>query len=366
MSAKPIRLLVVDDSAMARRMIQASLSACPEIDIVGFAADPYAARDLILELAPDVITLDIEMPRMDGITFLKLLMKSRPMPVIIMSSLTPAGSVKALEALHAGAVDVLDKLSGSSSGPARGRLLAEKIKAAAGARFRQPVPSPAPRPASHAPARTSSPIPERVHRRCQLILLGASTGGTEALSHVLSAMSADAPGICVVQHIPGYFSKAFAERLNHLCAIEVREAQPGDIVARGLALIAPGGLHMLLRRRGLQLVVELNEGPLVHFQRPAVDILFQSAVKAGAGADTAAALLTGMGADGAAGLSQLHQAGALTVAQNEETCVVFGMPREAIRMGAAEHILPLDEIGPFLNQLKGTAIAHAINYDQSN
>ncbi len=306
MNTKPIRVLIVDDSSLARAIITQSLGPYPDITVVGTACDPYIARDKILELNPDVVTLDIEMPRMDGITFLKIIMKHRPMPVIIMSSLTAAGSAKAMEALQAGAVDVIGKPRGASSANEDGALLAEKIRTAASARMQAwkdttglSSPKQAARPPRH--------FPER-----RIILLGASTGGTEALKTVLTSLPGDLPGICIVQHIPAYFSKAFADRLNSICAMEVREARHGDAVKPGLALVAPGGWHMILKWREGHYAVELNEGPPVHHQRPAVDIMFDSAVKAGAGPHAVAALLTGMGADGAAGLLHLREAGAAT------------------------------------------------------
>jgi two-component system chemotaxis response regulator CheB len=351
MNSKPIRLLVVDDSALARKIITNSLATHPEIEVVGTAVDPYVARDKILELNPDVVTLDIEMPRMDGITFLKVIMKHRPMPVIIMSSLTTAGSEKAMEALQAGAVDVMEKPGGAYSAYADGNRLAEKIVAAASARIRPPLDDARPdrRGAVTAP-RVAAPDARSFPAR-KVILIGASTGGTEALKTVLTSMRGDLPGICIVQHIPAYFSKAFADRMNEICAMEVREAKHQDAVKAGLALIAPGGYHLFLKWQGSHYIVELNQGPPVHHQRPAVDILFDSAVKAGAGPHAAAAVLTGMGADGANGLLRLREQGARTIAQNEETCVVFGMPREAIRLGAAQQVLPLEQIGLRLDQM---------------
>jgi two-component system chemotaxis response regulator CheB len=255
-----------------------------------------------------------------------------------------------MEALEAGAVDVMEKPHGSFSAESDGSALAEKIRMAAGARVQAHVEdarvfTPSPLLASGRSAAASSSFPIG-----NVILLGASTGGTEALKTVLTSMRGDLPGICIVQHIPAYFSKAFADRLNQICPMEVREASHGDIVQHGLALIAPGGRHLVLKKHGDHYVVELNDGPPVHHQRPSVDIMFDSAVKAGAAPHAAAALLTGMGADGAAGLLQLRQAGAATAAQNEETCVVFGMPREAVRLGAAQRVLPLSRIGSFLEQ----------------
>ena len=364
MNSSPIRVLVVDDSALVRKIVTDSLKAFSDIEVVGTAVDPYVAREKILELKPDVITLDIEMPRMDGISFLKLIMQHRPMPVVIMSSLTQAGSEKAFEALRAGAVEVIGKPSGTYSAHEDGTRLADKIRAAAVSRLRRASDGPTPparQPVARPVASTAQPrtlgsaslVTSRNNPR-QLILLGASTGGTEALKDVLMSMSGELPGICIVQHIPAYFSKAFADRLNQCCPMEVREARPGDVVQPGLALIAPGGYHMMLKWNSTQYVVELNQGPPVHHQRPAVDILFESAVRAGAGPHSVAAVLTGMGADGAAGLLKLREAGAPTLAQDEQSCVVFGMPKEAIRLGAAQHVLPLHQIGPRLEQLVQT------------
>ena len=372
-----IRVLIVDDSALVRKVLTESLANDPEIEVVGTAIDPYVARDKILQLNPDVLTLDIEMPRMDGLSFLKLVMKHRPMPVIIISSLTTIGSGKALEALQAGAVDVMSKPGGSYSAASDGAELIAKIKAAFHAKVRArtgdtQVPlrskfTQAPSPPSsliHRPTGIAAPAfsgpavgPQRSYSNKQVILMGASTGGTEALKAVLTNLSGTLPGICIVQHIPAHFSRAFADRLNQLCTFEVREAKHGDKVQPGLALIAPGGHHLVLRRVGASYIVELSEAPLVHHQRPAVDILFDSAVRAGAGPYTLALLLTGMGADGAAGMLKLKEAGATTVAQNEESCVVFGMPREAIRLGAAQKILPLDQMAAFIERHSTDAAA---------
>jgi len=348
MNTRTIRVLVIDDSALARKIIISSLAPFPDIKIIGTAVDPYAARDQILEHNPDVITLDIEMPRMDGITFLKLIMKHRPMPVVIMSSLTTPGSHKALEALQAGAVEVMGKPTGAYSASLDGALLAEKIKAAAGARLLAGTPESA---AQTVVPQTPLTATRRHFSSRDLILIGASTGGTEAIKAILLSSRADLPAICIVQHMPPLFSKTFADRLNQICPMAVREATNGEAAAPGLVLIAPGGSHMILKWRAGRYVVELNDGPPIHYQRPSVDILFASAVKAGAGPHTVAALLTGMGSDGAEGLLQLRQAGAATIAQNEETSVVFGMPRQAILLGAAEHILPLPAIAPHMDTL---------------
>ncbi|HEY1174271.1 MAG TPA: chemotaxis response regulator protein-glutamate methylesterase [Verrucomicrobiae bacterium] len=344
MSTRRIRTLVVDDSAVVRRVITETLAKEAEIEVVGTAIDPYAAREKILALNPDVLTLDIEMPKMDGITFLRLIMKHRPMPVIVMSSLTTEGSTKALEALQAGAVDVLDKPSGSFSAWADGRL-AQKIKAAAQASLHNISSQEA-----ETPVRTIVKAPVISTPRLsgsgsrQLIVMGASTGGTEALKKVLTALPDGLPPICIVQHIPAKFSLAFANRLNDLCPFHVQEAQGGEVLQHGQAVVAPGGYHLLVRWNGNGYITALSEAPPVHHQRPAVDILFDSAVKAGAAPHVLGVLLTGMGADGASGMVNLRQNGAFTIAQNEATCVVFGMPREAIRMGGASAVAGLPEI----------------------
>jgi two-component system chemotaxis response regulator CheB len=347
MGASKIKLLVVDDSAVARKLIVESLAAHPEIEVVATAPDPYIAREKILALNPDVLTLDIEMPRMDGLTFLKLIMRHRPMPVVVVSSSTTDGSARALEALQCGAVDVVSKPSGPFSF-SEGAVLAEKIKAAAEARLSPPVA--AKNLERVVDMQIPTPGPVGLANPRALILLGASTGGTEALKTVLASMPADLPPICVVQHIPAQFSAAFAQRLNGLCAMEVREAKNGDELTPGLALIAPGGKHLIVRWNGSRYVAALNDGPAVHHQRPAVDVLFDSVAKAGGARNTAVALLTGMGKDGAEGMLKLRDNGAVTIAQSEASCVVFGMPREAIRIGAAQMTLDLDDIGPELTR----------------
>jgi two-component system, chemotaxis family, protein-glutamate methylesterase/glutaminase len=344
-----IRVLIVDDSALVRRALTECFSRCPDIEVVGTASDPYIARDKMLQLNPDVLTLDIEMPRMDGLTFLRLVMQRRPMPVIILSSLTGAGSVKALEALQAGAVEVLAKPAGAYSAFEDHQRLIEVVKAAARAKVKRVVSqgalttTPAAAPASLKPIAPRRPVVASGNPR-KIILMGASTGGTEALRAIMTRLPDTLPGICIVQHIPAHFSLAFAQHLNERCALEVREARNGDRITPGLALVAPGGFHMVLAWCGSGYEVRLNEGPRVHYQRPAVDVLFSSAVKAGAGPHALAILLTGMGSDGATSLLELRNAGAKTIAQDEATSVVFGMPREAIRLGAAESVLALDQI----------------------
>jgi two-component system, chemotaxis family, protein-glutamate methylesterase/glutaminase len=339
---KKIRVLVVDDSAVVRKTLVESLSADPEIEVVGTACDPFVAREKILELNPDVMTLDIEMPRMDGLTFLRILQQHRPMPVVIISSLTQAGSRAALDAMEFGAVDVLAKpRSAWNLGELRDQL-ARRVKAAVTARLNHV------RPKSNA-----SPVAAAGHYAAQqLIVIGASTGGTEAIKDVLMRLPDGLPPILIVQHIPPLFSKTFADRLNELCAMEVREAKDGDEVHSGLALVAPGDFHMTVDWEKNAYRVRLNQQPPIHYTRPAVDVLFNSAARC-AGANAVGILLTGMGRDGAAGMQQLKTVCATNIVQNEESCVVYGMPRAAVELGVADKILPLDHIPH--------AILHALN-----
>lgn len=363
MNARRIRVLIVDDSAVVRKLASATLAADPDIEVVGTAVDPYVARDLLRELRPDVITLDLEMPRMDGLTFLRLLMERRPMPVIVMSSLTQRGSAFALEALRLGAVDVLGKPSGSYSFGDIGPQLVAKVKTAALARVRSAAIAPPPvmgasSTASGTPFRAPvfavpvkpPPDPARLHRfdPRALVLLGASTGGTEALCEVLRALPAEMPPIAIVQHIPAMFSKAFADRLNALCRLEVREAVDGDVLRPGLALVAPGNFHLLVHWTGAQHRARVVNGPPVWHQRPAVDLLFKSAADCGAGPHCVAGLLTGMGRDGAEGLLKLREKGAATFAQDEASCVVYGMPKAAWENGGAQLQIPLARIASHL------------------
>ncbi|MEI8387531.1 MAG: chemotaxis response regulator protein-glutamate methylesterase [Verrucomicrobiota bacterium] len=340
---RKIRVLVVDDSAIVRKLASDALNADPEIEVVGTAIDPFVARDKIVELEPDVLTLDIEMPRMDGITFLKILMKHHPMPIVIMSSVSQKGSANALDALEAGAVDVIAKPGTAYSVGDLAADLVRKVKSAYAARHRFSTRA---RQASApgepaAPARLT-PAPGSFDSRT-VIMLGASTGGTEALKEVLIRLPANTPPICIVQHIPAYFSGAFARRLNEVCAMEVREACDGDEVRSGLALVAPGDYHMLLSSQGGRYIVRLKQGPQVWHQRPAVDIFFQSAVPL-VGSHAVAGVLTGMGQDGAKGLLDLRNAGARTFVQDEASCVVFGMPNAAMKLGGAEKAVSLLDI----------------------
>ena len=333
-SSRPIRVLVVDDSAIVRKVLTEALAAEPDLEVVATAPDPYIARDKILALNPDVLTLDIEMPRMDGLTFLRKLMHHRPMPVIVISSLGQSSCRAAVEALQLGAVEVLAKPGGPYSVGELRLQLAAKIRAAAASRPRLAQPA---LPATGSQA-VANPAPASV-----LLAVGASTGGTEAIRQVLARLPENSPPLVIAQHIPPVFSAAFAKRLNEICAIQVKEAADGDTVEPGCALVAPGDRHMLVRRIPDGYCVAVKDGPRVCYQRPSVDALFTSAADA-AGKDAVGVLLTGMGSDGAHGLLRMKQAGARTIAQDEATCVVFGMPREAVRMGAADRVLPLDKI----------------------
>jgi two-component system chemotaxis response regulator CheB len=346
LASRKIRVLIVDDSAIVRRILSEALSGEADIEVVGTAPDPYVARDKILALNPDVLTLDIEMPRMDGLTFLKKLMQFHPMPAIVISSLAQPSCHAALQALEFGAVEVLAKPGGPYSVGELRHNLVHKVRAAAAARIQRPerVETPAgtassePGPAAPPPRLVTPNLPPGT-----ILAIGASTGGTEAIAKVLLRIPQTCPGIVITQHIPAQFSRAFAKRLNDICAIEVKEAEDGDTVRPGLALIAPGDFHMLLRRSAGRYYVSVKTGPRVCYQRPSVDVLFSSVAEA-AGADAIGAILTGMGNDGAQGMLKMRQAGAHTIAQNEATCVVYGMPREAVALGAAAQVLPLNAI----------------------
>jgi two-component system chemotaxis response regulator CheB len=340
LASRKIRILIVDDSAIVRRILTEALSGESDLEVVGTAPDPYVARDKILALRPDVLTLDIEMPRMDGLTFLKKLMHFHPLPVIIISSLAQTSCLAALQALELGAVEVLAKPGGPYSVGELRHNLAHKVRAAAAARIRPPELAGAPcHPKPSLPARLAAPaLPPGT-----VLAIGASTGGTEAIANVLKRLPQRCPGIVIAQHIPAQFSRAFAKRLNDLCAMDVKEAEDGDTLRSGLALIAPGDFHMLLRKSGGRYYVSVKTGPRVCYQRPSVDVLFSSVAEA-AGAGAVGVLLTGMGNDGAQGLLKMRRAGAHTIAQNEDTCVVYGMPREAVELGAAEQVLPLPAI----------------------
>ncbi len=335
MNLHKIRVLVVDDSALVRRILSEAIAKEPDMEVVGMAPDPFVARDQILKLKPDVLTLDIEMPRMDGLTFLTKIMHYQPIPVVIVSSVGQASSEAAIEALRRGAVEVVAKPSGPYSVGEVGQILANKIRAAYGAKLRKPGETPK--------LPVAAPV-ARVFPASSLVAIGASTGGTQAIEDLLLQMPEQCPPIVIAQHIPPIFSASFASRLNTLCKFEVKEAKDGDLVAPGRVLVAPGNFHMLLRKVDGVYKVAVRDGPRVHYQRPAVDILFQSVAEAGL-RNVVGVLLTGMGADGAAGLLRMRQRGAITIAQDEATCVVFGMPKVAIEMGAAQQVLPLSRIG---------------------
>ncbi|MBX3734925.1 MAG: chemotaxis response regulator protein-glutamate methylesterase [Verrucomicrobiae bacterium] len=339
-----IRVLVVDDSALARRAIRAALGQDAGIEVVGVAADAYVAREKILSLEPDVLTLDLEMPRMDGLTFLKILQMHHPIPVVVISSLTPQGSAKAMEALAAGAVDVLAKPNGDETLGELAHRLAYHVRAAASARLRvcraEPGGTPPPAPQAIASGEFSS-------RR--LIVIGASTGGVEALRFLLPQLPDRLPPIAVVQHIPPNFSRVMAEHLNGLCPFEVREAANDDELRPGLCLVAPGDFHLALVPSSRGYRARLTQSPPVHHCRPAVDVLFRSAADH-AGAQAVAVLLTGMGVDGARGMQALRVAGARTLAEHEDSCVVYGMPQAAIKMGVVDHVVPLPEMARALLQ----------------
>ncbi|MGQ9610295.1 MAG: protein-glutamate methylesterase/protein-glutamine glutaminase [bacterium] len=339
-----IKVLIVDDSAVVREIFSTELSKDPELEVVGTAIDPYIARDKILKLNPHVITLDVEMPRMDGITFLRKLMRYHPLPVIIVSSLTPKGGQLALEALNAGAVDVLCKPGAAYTVGDMSVELIDKIKSAAAVDMRKWMPMVNSEP-------ETSPRLSVIKTTNKVVAIGASTGGTQALQKVLSALPTNAPGIVIVQHMPEHFTRSFAQRLNEVCAIEVKEAENNDSVIPGRALIAPGNKHMLLRRSGARYYVEVKTGPLVSRHRPSVEVLFNSVAQS-AGQNAIGVIMTGMGADGADGMLKMKQSGAVTIAQDEASCVVFGMPKEAIKRGGVDYVVSLDKIPE-------TILAHA-------
>ena len=347
---RKIRVLIIDDSASVRQTLSAILSADPEIEVIGGAGDPFIAARRLQEDVPDVITLDVEMPRMDGITFLRKLMAQRPIPVVMCSSLTEAGSETLMQALEAGAVDIIlkPKVGVADHLAESAERIRDVVKGAAGARLSaRRIARPSMRVSEKLTADAMLPAP--THRAMaktteMVACLGASTGGTESLREVLEVLPANAPGIVIVQHMPERFTAAFAKRLNSLCEVEVKEAQDGDPVLRGHVLIAPGGdKHMMLERQGARYYVSVREGPPVNRHRPSVDVLFRSAARA-AGANALGVIMTGMGDDGANGLGEMRAAGAMTIAQDEATSVVFGMPKEAIARGAAQKVVPLDAI----------------------
>jgi two-component system chemotaxis response regulator CheB len=323
------------------------LSKYDDIDVVGSAVDPYIAREKIVRLRPDVLTLDVEMPRMDGLSFLAKLMKHYPIPVVVVSSLTPKNSEAAIRALSLGAVEVICKPGSQYSTPDVGNQLVRAIRAAAAAHVSASV------EIVEAPAVTRSTPTLNLRTTHQVLAIGASTGGTRAIEVVLRALPASAPGTVIVQHMPEHFTAPFAQRLNTLCQMEVREARDNDPVVPGVVLIAPGNQHMVLQQSGARYLVRLKHGPLVHYQRPSVDVLFHSVARS-AGRNAIGVLLTGMGVDGAKGLLAMQQNGAFTMAEDEQSCVVFGMPKEAIKLGAADAVVPLSQMAQGIQQALAT------------
>jgi two-component system, chemotaxis family, protein-glutamate methylesterase/glutaminase len=332
-----IKVLVVDDSAVVRQILSKEISKARDIEVIATAPDPYIARDKIIAFHPDVMTLDIEMPRMDGLTFLRKVMQYHPIPTIIVSSLTPTGSVMALDALAAGAVDVISKPGASYTIGDVSRVLIDQIRAASRISFdkietiRRNVRENTPKLLS------LSKTTDRI------VTIGASTGGTVAIEHVLKQMPRNCPGIVIVQHMPEKFTTSFAQRLDDICDIHVCEAVSGDVLTRGTAYIAPGNFHTMVKRSGARYYLEVKTSPPVFHQRPSVEVLFNSAAKF-AGANAVGVLLTGMGNDGASGLLAMRQAGAATIAQDEQSSVVWGMPGEAVKLGAAQQIVSLHEM----------------------
>jgi two-component system, chemotaxis family, protein-glutamate methylesterase/glutaminase len=357
-----VRVLIVDDSALVRQLLAEILSRDPEIEVLGSAPDPYVARDRIKELKPDVLTLDVEMPRMDGLTFLENLMRLHPLPVLMVSSLTEAGAEVTLQALELGAVDFVTKprVDVAHGLQEYAEQLVAKVKAVARARpcgrggARSPAPATPSRHSADAVLPRAAPPAYRTTDR--LIAIGASTGGTEAIREVLEGMPADAPAVVIAQHIPAAFSRPFAQRMDRHSAMSVSEARDGQPIVAGCAYVAPGDCHLLVQRDGAHFRCRLSDGPPVNRHRPSVDVLFRSVAQA-AGANAVAAILTGMGDDGARGLLEMRQAGAHTVAQDEASSVVWGMPGAAVKLGAAAQVLPLGRVAAELLRLAAGARA---------
>lgn len=356
-------VLIVDDSALVRKLLSEIIEADPKLHVVGTAPDAIIAARKIQRLKPDVITLDIEMPRMDGLTFLEKLMSQRPMPVVVISSLTQRGAEVTLKAFERGAVEVVAKPTHDISHTLveQAERICQAVKAAAQARIKKRTRAPrAPDPKLS----VDVVLPKKRFSASwgptdNVVVMGASTGGTEALTAILKGLTPWCPGIAVVQHMPEKFTKVFAERLNGVCAMEVKEAVSGDELVQGRVLIAPGDRHMVLLRKAGGYSLSVIDGPLVNRHRPSVDVLFRSAVTA-AGENAVGVLLTGMGDDGARGLKELKEAGSYTIAQDENTCVVFGMPKEAIRLEAASTVLPLHRIAGELMERTGTAASKQV------
>jgi len=340
----PIQVLIVDDSSVVRQTLSDILASDPAIKVIGTAVDPYQAVEFMRNQKPDVMILDIEMPRMDGLTFLQKIMEQHPIPVIICSSLATSGAVTTLKALELGAVDVIakPKLGTQEFLLESSITLCDAVKAAARIHPHRLIPKPQQKLSADAVLAKAASRPS-FETTQKIVVVGASTGGVEALVELLTHMPMNAPGIVVVQHMPENFTRSFAERLDSLCRISVKEAEPNDVVSPGCALIAPGGKHILVKRTGARYYVEIRDGPLVSRHRPSVDVLFRSAARY-VGHNAIAVIMTGMGDDGAQGMKELHDTGAHTLAQDEASCVVFGMPKEAIALGGVDQILPLNQL----------------------
>lgn len=337
-----IKVLIVDDSALVRKLLSEELNKQSDIEVVGTAINPYVAREKIVKLKPDVLTLDLEMPRMDGLSFLSKLMKHHPMPVVVVSSLTPQNSQNALTALRLGAVDVICKPGSAYSTQNISREIVKAVRAASVARFDNSIKLADQKAAKNGKADSTQKV--QLNRTTKkIIAVGASTGGTKALEAVLKLLPPNLPGMVIVQHMPPVFTKSFAERLDSVCKVHVKEAEDGDLIGPGQVLIAPGNYHMLVEKKGAKYYTKIKQGPPVHHHRPSVDVLFNSVAQA-AGINATGVILTGMGADGAKGLLAMKQKGAQTVAQDEATSVVYGMPKVANDIGGATEVLPLQKI----------------------
>jgi two-component system chemotaxis response regulator CheB len=351
-----IKVLIVDDSAVVRQTLQDILSSDPQIEVIGTASDPYAAAKKLNTEVPDVITLDVEMPRMDGITFLRKLMSQHPIPVVMCSSLTEKGCETTLKAFEYGAVEIIQKPKlGIKQFLEESKVqICDAVKAASVARLRRISPvTHNVAPKLNADAVIAKPTSRAMIQTTEKVaVVGASTGGTEALKVFLEALPADSPGIVIVQHMPEHFTAAFSKRLDSICRVTVKEAADNDTVVRGRALIAPGNRHTLLKRSGARYYVEVKDGPLVSRHRPSVDVLFRSAARY-AGKNAVGVIMTGMGDDGAHGMKEMKEAGSINIAQDEATCVVFGMPNEAIKLGGVDKILPLERIASEVLRLCG-------------
>lgn len=352
---KKIKVLIIDDSAVVRQTLKEVLESDPAIEVIDTAKDPFDAAEKLKKQVPDVITLDIEMPRMDGITFLRKLMEQHPIPVVICSSLAVEGAETTLKALELGVVEIITKprVGTKKFFEESSILVCDSVKAAAEVKVKK-IP-----PMLRVPPKLTAdiimpPVKSRamIETTEKVVVIGASTGGTEAIRVFLEAMPADAPGIVIVQHMPENFTRAFATRIDFGCRITVKEAENNDTVLRGRALIAPGNRHLMLKRSGARYFVEIRDGPLVSRHRPSVDVLFRSAARY-AGKNAVGIIMTGMGDDGAKGMLEMKQEGAYTIAQDEKTCVVFGMPKEAIKLSAVDRVLPLEAIAPEILRVCG-------------